>query len=61
MADCGSDLLPNDERHLRTLPELSRVYPPDLLAETLRIAERCHFSLRELSCPVVRLSRPARP
>ncbi|MBI5334474.1 MAG: error-prone DNA polymerase [Burkholderiales bacterium] len=49
VADCGCDLLPNDERHLRTLPELSRIYPPDLLAETLRIAERCRFSLRELS------------
>ena len=49
VADCGTDLLPNDERHLRTLGELSRLYPSDLLAETLRIAERCQFSLRELS------------
>ncbi|HET9670695.1 MAG TPA: error-prone DNA polymerase [Casimicrobiaceae bacterium] len=48
LADCGHALHPNGERHLRSRARLANVYPPELLAETLRIAERCHFSLDEL-------------
>jgi error-prone DNA polymerase len=48
LAECGHALYPNGERHLRSRARLASVYPPDLLAETLRIAERCHFSLDEL-------------
>ncbi|GAB6042248.1 error-prone DNA polymerase [Endothiovibrio diazotrophicus] len=44
----GLALLPNGERHLRPLHRLARIYPPELLAESLRIAERCRFSLDEL-------------
>jgi error-prone DNA polymerase len=44
----GQALAPSGERHLRTLERLRRLYPPELLAATLDIAERCHFSLEEL-------------
>jgi len=44
----GYALFPNAERHLRTRLRLSRLYPPALLAETLKIAEQCAFSLDEL-------------
>ncbi|HEY9103338.1 error-prone DNA polymerase [Chitinimonas sp.] len=48
VAQCGLALFPNGERHLRSRMALSRLYPAELLAETVRIAERCHFSLKEL-------------
>ncbi|MEO9163466.1 MAG: error-prone DNA polymerase [Casimicrobiaceae bacterium] len=48
LAECGHALHPNGERHLRSRARLANVYPPALLAETLKIAERCHFSLDEL-------------
>ncbi|HET7675858.1 MAG TPA: error-prone DNA polymerase [Gammaproteobacteria bacterium] len=41
-------LYPNGERHLRQRKRLAALYPPDLLAETVAIAERCTFSLDEL-------------
>ena len=48
LARCGRQLLPNAERYLRPLYRLARIYPADLLAETLAIAGRCRFSLDEL-------------
>jgi error-prone DNA polymerase len=48
LAACGTRLLPNAERYLRPLYRLARIYPPELLTETLAIAERCSFSLAEL-------------
>ena len=48
VAECGFDLQPNAERHLRSRYRLSRVYPPELMAETLHVAARCHFSLDEI-------------
>jgi len=48
VAQCGQALFPNAERHLRLRMRLAQLYPPELLAETLAIAERCHFSLDEL-------------
>jgi error-prone DNA polymerase len=45
---CGHALHPNAERHLRLRMRLARIYPAELLAETVRIAERCSFSLDEL-------------
>lgn len=48
VADCGFDLQPNAERHLRSRYRLSRVYPPALRAETLHVAARCQFSLDEI-------------
>jgi error-prone DNA polymerase len=44
----GLALQPNAERHLRTLADLARFYPAELLAESLAVAARCRFSLDEL-------------
>ncbi|MDG1475284.1 MAG: error-prone DNA polymerase, partial [Porticoccaceae bacterium] len=44
----GQRRFSNAERHLRKLAYLDKLYPPALLAETLVIARRCHFSLDEL-------------
>ena len=41
-------LYPNAERHLRLRMRLAQIYPPALLNETVRIAERCNFSLDSL-------------
>ncbi|WP_235533555.1 MULTISPECIES: error-prone DNA polymerase [unclassified Roseateles] len=49
VADCGFDLQPNAERHLRSRYRLSRIYPPELMAETLNVAARCTFRLDEIS------------
>jgi len=48
VAQAGHALFPNGERHLRPLETLARLYPPELLDESLHIAERCRFSLDEL-------------
>ncbi|HRL75646.1 MAG TPA: error-prone DNA polymerase, partial [Candidatus Accumulibacter phosphatis] len=48
LSAAGHALFANGERHLRTRLRLARLYPPELLAETLGIAERCNFSLDEL-------------
>ena len=48
LTECGLDLQPNSERHLRTRLRLAQTYPSDLLAETLNVAARCVFSLDEL-------------
>ncbi|MBS1227059.1 MAG: polymerase alpha subunit [Proteobacteria bacterium] len=46
--DAGGALFANGERHLRSRLRLARLYPPELLAQTLRIADLCNFSLDEL-------------
>ena len=48
LAECGLDLQPNAEHHLRTRLRLAQTYPAALLEETLRVAARCSFSLDEL-------------
>jgi error-prone DNA polymerase len=48
ITEVGYHLQPSGERHLRHPAELERLYPRALLEETLRIAERCRFSLEEL-------------
>jgi len=48
VAQAGHRLFANGERHLRPLSMLADVYPSQLLAETLRIAERCTFDLSQL-------------
>jgi error-prone DNA polymerase len=45
---CGHALHPNAERHLRLRMRLAQLYPPELLAATVKIAEQCHFALDEL-------------
>jgi error-prone DNA polymerase len=48
IAEAGWHLYPNGERHLREPARLARLYPAQLLAETVAIAQRCTFSLDEL-------------
>ncbi|MFZ5492567.1 MAG: error-prone DNA polymerase [Pseudomonadota bacterium] len=48
LAQCGRALFPNGERHLRPREALAQLYPRALLDETVRVAERCRFSLDEL-------------
>jgi error-prone DNA polymerase len=48
LAQAGARLYPNGERHLRERSRLARLYPPQLLAQTLHIAQRCTFNLSEL-------------
>ncbi|WP_395685766.1 error-prone DNA polymerase [Caenimonas koreensis] len=45
---CGFELQANAERHLRPRLRLGETYPPELLAATLVIANRCTFDLREI-------------
>jgi len=46
---CGYALTPNAEQHLRTRLRLAQCFPPDLLRETLVVAQRCAgWSLDEL-------------
>lgn len=46
--ELGALAFANAERHLRSRQQLQRLYPPELLEETVKIAERCQFSLDEL-------------
>ena len=48
VAQCGQALLPNAERSLRLRVRLAQLYPAELLAETVAIAERCDFDLQSL-------------
>ena len=48
LAAAGHRLHPNGERHLRSCEQLQKIYPRELLDETLHIAQRCEFSLNEL-------------
>ena len=48
VSECGKALLPNAERRLRSIDELLTLYPRELIAETLRIAARCHFNLEQI-------------
>ncbi|MCC8401588.1 error-prone DNA polymerase [Paraburkholderia sp. MMS20-SJTN17] len=46
--ECGYELAPNAEQHLRSRLRLANLYPQDALAATLDIMSRCTFSLDEL-------------
>lgn len=48
LAQLGKRLAANGEAHLRAYRRLVNIYPEALLQETVRIAERCTFSLDEL-------------
>ncbi|VCU70350.1 Error-prone DNA polymerase [Pigmentiphaga humi] len=48
VAECGYALAPNAEQHLRARVRLAKIYPPETLRESLRIAALCTFSLDEL-------------
>ncbi len=46
--ELGFDIPGNGEQHLRRLARLAKLYPPELLEESVRIASLCQFSLSEL-------------
>ncbi|HEY6641072.1 PHP domain-containing protein, partial [Povalibacter sp.] len=46
--ECGYALQASAERHLRPLERLQQLYPPALLAQSVRIADDCTFCLDEL-------------
>jgi error-prone DNA polymerase len=48
VAELGARRLPNAQQHLRSVAQLNRFYPSELLLETQRIAGKCRFSLDEL-------------
>ena len=48
LAECGHALYPNAERSLRLRVRLAQLYPEELLAESVAIAQRCTFSLDSL-------------
>jgi error-prone DNA polymerase len=48
LAECGYALEANAERHLRTRLRIGALYPKEAIAQTLKIASRCTFSLDEL-------------
>ncbi|MEX1167808.1 MAG: error-prone DNA polymerase, partial [Hydrogenophaga sp.] len=49
LTECGHALAPNAEQRLRSRLALAQLYTPALMQETLRVADRCDFSLDELS------------
>lgn len=46
--EAGQALFPNAERHLRTRLRLARIYPAELLEQTVHIAAQCSFDLASL-------------
>ncbi|MBA2674381.1 error-prone DNA polymerase [Ramlibacter sp.] len=48
VADCGFALQANAERHLRHRARLAATYPPELLAATVEVMERCTFDLKSI-------------
>ena len=48
LSEAGHNLFASSERYLRPRARLARIYPVELLRETLHVAERCVFSLDEL-------------
>ena len=48
VSECGYQLAQNAEQHLRARLRLANIYAPEVLAETVRIARLCTFSLDEL-------------
>ncbi|OXI28309.1 error-prone DNA polymerase [Burkholderia sp. AU16741] len=48
VTECGYELAPNAERHLRSRLRLANLYPAGALEETVRVARRCTFSLDDL-------------
>lgn len=48
LQDMASELELNGEAYLKSFHQLAKLYPPELLEETCKIAERCYFSMTEL-------------
>ncbi|HVE06973.1 MAG TPA: error-prone DNA polymerase [Paraburkholderia sp.] len=47
--ECGYELAPNAEQHLRARVRLAKLYPEHTLRETLSVLGRCKFSLEEIA------------
>ena len=62
VAKLGDQILPNAERHLRTLEAIGSVFEqaPDAVRRTLEVADRCAFSLDELRYEYPKELAPAR-
>jgi error-prone DNA polymerase len=48
LQEMGTQLELNGEAYLKSIHQLAKLYPPELLEETCRIADLCHFSMTEL-------------
>ena len=48
LQNLGHRAFNNSERTLRPLTQLTRIYPAEMLNESVRIAELCQFNMREL-------------
>ena len=48
VSECGYDLAPNAEQHLRSRLRLANLYPEHALSETTNILSHCSFSLDQL-------------
>ncbi len=48
VSELGVQMFPNAERTLRPIDALQALYPEEMLAETMVIADRCNFSMDEL-------------
>lgn len=48
ISHCGLKLKQNAEQHLRSRRRIAERCPPELMLETIRVADRCSFSLDEL-------------
>ncbi|MBS0225725.1 MAG: error-prone DNA polymerase [Proteobacteria bacterium] len=48
VAEAGWRLFQNAERHLRSRVALTKLYRPEWMAESVRIAQRCTFNLEQL-------------
>ena len=48
LTECGLELQPNAEQHLRQRMRLAQLYPPPTLAQACVLARRCTFSMEEL-------------
>jgi error-prone DNA polymerase len=48
VAECGFALQSNSERCLRSMERLELLFPPELLANTLVVVQRCKFKLEEV-------------
>ncbi len=46
--ELGTRRLSNAQNHLRNIENLTSLYPPELISETLHITSLCNFSLNEL-------------
>jgi error-prone DNA polymerase len=49
VAEAGHALHPNGERHLRRIEDLAEIHPRALLEASVRIAEQCRFTLKDLN------------